>query len=262
MERSSSRRSGLPHLTCIVVTVVVLLSLGAVPIVSAHANLVEATPDNGDQVTDPPEEVTLQFSEGAQLARVTVTNEAGERVDRDTVYVDDEDPTIVHVPLEAVSNGTYTVNWQVLSVDGHTTRGSFFFVVGDELPGREQLLASLSDDGGTDERGLNPIEPVARWLLFVSLALIIGFPVALAVVIGPVLGDLKEHHHRIRRFLLGASLLVAIGVALFITVRLFSATSSLSSAQLAQFGTTEIGRISAVQVLLAVGLLVVAALLY
>jgi copper transport protein len=98
--------------------------------------------------------------------------------------------------------------------------------------------------------------------LFVSLALIIGFPVALTVVIGPVLGDVKEHHHRIRRSLLGATLLVAIGVSLFITVRLFSATSSLSSAQLTQFGTTEIGRVSAVQVLLAVGLLVVAGLPY
>jgi methionine-rich copper-binding protein CopC len=151
MGRSPFRRSGQPHLTWVVVTVVVFLSLGAVPIVSAHANLVEATPGNGDQVTDPPEEVTLQFSEGAQLATVTVTNEAGERVERYTVYIDDEDPTIVHLPLKEVSNGTFTVNWQVLSVDGHTTRGSFFFVVGDELPDRGQLLASLSDDDGTDE---------------------------------------------------------------------------------------------------------------
>jgi copper transport protein len=244
----------------LVVTVVILLGLGAVPTVSAHANLVEATPGNGDQVAEPPDEITLQYSEGVQLATVTVTDEDGERIDSDTAYVDDENPTIVHVPLEAVDNGTYTVNWQVLSVDGHTTRGSFFFVVGDELPDREQLLASLSGDEDPGYGDLDPVEPAARWLLFVSLGLVIGLPVTLAFVVDPALRDVDGQTHRIRRLLLGASILVAIGVTMFVTVRMLSALPSLSGDQLAQFGRTEVGRVSAVQMLLAVGLLAISAL--
>jgi methionine-rich copper-binding protein CopC len=38
---------------------------------------------------------------------------------------------VVHVPLKAIRPGTYRVTWRVLSVDTHTTEGSFTFKVGE-----------------------------------------------------------------------------------------------------------------------------------
>jgi methionine-rich copper-binding protein CopC len=38
--------------------------------------------------------------------------------------------TTMSVPLRAAGPGTYHVNWRALSVDTHTTEGSFSFTVG------------------------------------------------------------------------------------------------------------------------------------
>ncbi|MBR0799204.1 copper resistance protein CopC [Bradyrhizobium jicamae] len=95
----------------------------------AHALLDRAEPRVGNKVASAPREVTLWFTQKLEPAfsGMTVTNAAGERVDTGKARVGGNQMSI---PLRPGGNGTYHVNWHVLSVDTHTTDGSFTFQVG------------------------------------------------------------------------------------------------------------------------------------
>ena len=97
---------------------------------TAHAFLDHAEPRVGNKVAAPPREVTLWFTQKLEPAfsSITVTNAAGERVDTGKTRVSGSQMT---VSLRPGGTGTYRVNWRVLSVDTHTTDGSFSFQVGE-----------------------------------------------------------------------------------------------------------------------------------
>ena len=116
------RRSSLvPIISCLL-----LLTTGAA---RAHAFLDHAEPRVGNKVSAPPREVTLWFTQKLEAAfsSVTVTNAAGQRVDAGKPRVSDNR---ISVSLRPGGSGTYHVTWRVLSVDTHTTDGSFTFEVG------------------------------------------------------------------------------------------------------------------------------------
>jgi copper resistance protein C len=96
---------------------------------NAHAFLDHAEPRVGNKVAAPPREVTLWFTQKLEPAfsSVTVTNAAGQRVDSGKARVSGNQ---MSVSLKSGGTGTYHVNWHVLSVDTHTTEGSFTFQVG------------------------------------------------------------------------------------------------------------------------------------
>jgi copper resistance protein C len=95
----------------------------------AHAFLDHAEPRVGNKVATPPREVTLWFTQKLEPAfsSVTVTNAAGQRVDTGKARVSGNQ---MSVSLRPGGTGTYHVTWRVLSVDAHTTNGSFNFQVG------------------------------------------------------------------------------------------------------------------------------------
>jgi hypothetical protein len=97
--------------------------------VSAHATLDHAEPRVGNKVASPPHQLTLWFTQKLEPAfsSVTVTNANGERVDSGKPRVSGNQ---MSVSLRPGGSGTYHVNWKVLSVDTHTTGGSFTFEVG------------------------------------------------------------------------------------------------------------------------------------
>jgi len=96
---------------------------------SAHAFLDHAEPRVGNTVATAPREVTLWFTQKLEPAfsSVDVTNSAGQRVDTGKTRVSGNQ---MSVSLRSGGTGTYRVNWRVLSVDTHTTDGSFTFRVG------------------------------------------------------------------------------------------------------------------------------------
>jgi methionine-rich copper-binding protein CopC len=96
---------------------------------SAHAMLDHAEPRVGNKVASPPREVTLYFTQKLEPAfsTITVTGPSGQRVDAGKARVNGSQ---ISVPLKGGGAGTYHVNWRVLSVDTHTTNGSFTFQVG------------------------------------------------------------------------------------------------------------------------------------
>jgi methionine-rich copper-binding protein CopC len=95
----------------------------------AHAFLDHAEPRVGNKVASPPREVTLWFTQKLEAAfsSIAVTGPSGQRVDAGKARVSGNQ---VSVSLKAGGAGTYHVNWRVLSVDTHTTDGSFTFQVG------------------------------------------------------------------------------------------------------------------------------------
>ena len=96
---------------------------------SAHAFLDHAEPRVGNTVAAAPREVTLWFTQKLEPAfsGISVTNSAGQRVDTGKTRVSGNQ---MSVSLHSGGTGTYRVNWRVLSVDTHTTNGSFTFRVG------------------------------------------------------------------------------------------------------------------------------------
>ena len=95
----------------------------------AHAFLDHAEPRVGNTVAMAPHQVTLWFTQKLEAAfsTITVTNAAGDRVDTGKTRVNGAQ---MSVTLRPGGSGTYHVTWRVLSVDTHTTDGSFSFEVG------------------------------------------------------------------------------------------------------------------------------------
>ena len=111
----------------------IIAALFALPIVitqaSAHATLDHSDPRVGNTVKSSPSAVTLWFTQKLEPAfsTITVTNDAGERVDSGKTSVSGSQ---MSVALRSGGAGTYHVKWRVLSADTHTTDGSFTFQVG------------------------------------------------------------------------------------------------------------------------------------
>ena len=108
----------------------ILLLLLAPGGAAAHAMLDRAEPRVGSTVHAPPHEVSLWFSQNIEGATstTTVTDAGGRRVDAGKPAISGN---VMRVPLQGVGAGTYRVRWHVLSVDTHTTQGSFTFRVGE-----------------------------------------------------------------------------------------------------------------------------------
>ena len=101
---------------------------------NAHAFLDHAEPRVGSSVAAAPREVTLWFTQNLEPAfsSAVVNDATGTRVNQAKARVDPNSPTVMHVSLKHLSPGTYKVFWRVLSVDTHTTEGSFSFRVGTQ----------------------------------------------------------------------------------------------------------------------------------
>jgi methionine-rich copper-binding protein CopC len=111
------------------VGIIPLLLLLASGEATAHAMLDHAEPRVGNKVAAMPREVTLWFTQKLEAAfsAITVTDPAGKRVDTGKTRVSGSQ---MSVSLRPGGSGTYHVKWRVLSVDSHTTDGSFTFQVG------------------------------------------------------------------------------------------------------------------------------------
>jgi methionine-rich copper-binding protein CopC len=105
-----------------------LAALGAAK-ARAHAFLDHATPLVGSTVAAAPREVSLSFTQNLEPAfsRVDVTDSSGARVDQGKAQISGN---TMRIGLKLLAPGTYRVHWHALSVDTHTTQGSFTFHVG------------------------------------------------------------------------------------------------------------------------------------
>jgi copper resistance protein C len=97
----------------------------------AHAFLEHAEPGVGSTVQTSPNEVRIRFTENIEPAfsSIQVFDASNRQVDKRDVHLDRSDHALLHVSLPRLGAGTYKVVWRVVSVDTHTTNGSFMFRV-------------------------------------------------------------------------------------------------------------------------------------
>jgi copper resistance protein C len=97
----------------------------------AHAFLDHAEPRVGNTVKSP-RIVSLWFTQNIESAfsSIEVLDANGGRMNVGNAVVDSRDRKLLRVPVRVLPPGAYTVKWHVLSVDTHTTDGSFTFHVG------------------------------------------------------------------------------------------------------------------------------------
>lgn len=135
------------------------LSLWSAP-AWAHNYLTSSSPAEDAELDSPPERVELVYDQpvGKEFSQVTVTG-PGERTWHDgepTVQGD----TVVQRLRPLGPAGTYTVNWRVVSADGHPISGSYTFTLTQDGPGADPDQAEQDDgppseptDGGEDDAG-------------------------------------------------------------------------------------------------------------
>jgi methionine-rich copper-binding protein CopC len=99
---------------------------------SAHAHLTSATPAVDGTVATSPTELDLKFSEALELkfSGVKVAGPDNAVVATGAISLaEGDDSTLVVLVSTTLAAGTYTVDWHVLSKDGHKTHGSYTFTV-------------------------------------------------------------------------------------------------------------------------------------
>lgn len=112
--------------------VVALSTVFFAPQVFAHAHLKGATPATDSTVPAPVSALNLNFSEGVEPAfsGVEVKDANGQAIKTGKPAVSPTDKKQLTVPLESgLNSGKYTVDWHVVSVDGHKTKGEYHFQV-------------------------------------------------------------------------------------------------------------------------------------
>jgi methionine-rich copper-binding protein CopC len=114
--------------TFFTVLTLLTMALGA-PEAQAHAFLDHSSPLVGSTVAAAPHEVSLTFTQNLEPAfsTVSVTDSSGAQVSEGKAQVSGN---TMRVGLKSIGPGSYKVNWHALSVDTHTTQGSFTFHVG------------------------------------------------------------------------------------------------------------------------------------
>ncbi|MGW4946256.1 copper resistance CopC family protein [Actinoplanes sp. NPDC004185] len=142
----------------------------------AHAELTASAPARDATLAAAPTSVTVTFSErlNPEFTTIVISDSARQRLAASAPVVEAGSGTVTLSPPPG--NGTYTVAYRVVSVDGHTAQGSYAFTVADPaLPPAPTtapaMAAPPAGSGGTSATlliGLGVLAAVSAILLFLS----------------------------------------------------------------------------------------------
>ena len=110
----------------------ILVCLATIVPALAHAALVRADPAPDAILDRAPSVVYTWFSQPLSPgSHLNIFDAQFQIVDKGNTVIDTHDSTLMRVDLADLAAGRYTVNWQALTADGHTTTGSYDFIVRD-----------------------------------------------------------------------------------------------------------------------------------
>ncbi|MFI5935062.1 copper resistance protein CopC [Actinoplanes sp. NPDC051494] len=114
----------------------VLLTLAAIAAIIlpgtpawAHNQLLESSPAKDATVKKAPTEISLKFMQKLNPEFTTIVVTDGNKAKVAAADPEIDGPTGVLPLTGALANGTYTVAYRVVSVDGHTVQGSYTFTL-------------------------------------------------------------------------------------------------------------------------------------
>ena len=116
------RRAGL--MTVIAVTLVLLPRVA-----SAHAVLVQSSPAANDTLQGPDVPITMKFNSRVDASRSTIRLSTPDGQSKALTIDPPSAPDTLTAKAAGLSPGKYAIQWQVLAVDGHITRGQIPFTV-------------------------------------------------------------------------------------------------------------------------------------
>lgn len=150
----------------------------------AHANLYHSNPAANAILKESPAEIRLWFTEAleADFSSFSLRDREGVVIQTPPSQLDPTDSRQLFMRPDPLPHGLYTVSWRVVSsADGHQTRGSFVFTIGEPIGGAS-VSAQNHDPIPTDSAAI-------RWFNLISLALMVGGIGFWLFVWQPVFGD-------------------------------------------------------------------------
>ncbi|AUH41960.1 copper resistance CopC/CopD family protein [Streptomyces sp. CMB-StM0423] len=169
--RGAHRRRALGALCAAVAAVLCVLVPGATP-AAAHAALTGTDPAEGSVVQEAPQAVTLDFSEGVQLAddAIRVLDPDGNDVTKGgAAHVDGNAKTATTALRPGLPDGTFTVVWKTVSADSHPISGAFTFSVGK--PSKTTVAVS---EAGEDNGSAKALYDTGRYVAYAGFVLLVG----------------------------------------------------------------------------------------
>ncbi|WP_253911305.1 copper resistance CopC/CopD family protein [Streptomyces sp. CNQ-509] len=144
---------------------------GATP-AAAHAALTGTDPAEGSVVQEAPQAVTLDFSEGVQLAddAIRVLDPDGNDVTKGgAAHADGNTKTATTALRPGLPDGTFTVVWKTVSADSHPISGAFTFSVGK--PSKTTVTVS---EAGEDNGSAKALYDTGRYMAYAGFVLLVG----------------------------------------------------------------------------------------
>ena len=107
------------------------LALAFPALALAHARLESSDPARRAALDQAPDAIRLRFNEEIEpdYSKVVVENAKGEAVASGATRVSADDPKLLILDVPSLPAGTYTVKFEVLSVDGHRVKQSYPFTI-------------------------------------------------------------------------------------------------------------------------------------
>jgi copper transport protein len=164
----------------------VLATFVGVGRVSAHAELLTSDPKPGEVLDAAPAHVTLTFSEPVEisLGAIRLFDGTGTSIDISPARHPDGRGEVVEIDLPDLADGSYVVDWRVVSSDSHPVHAAFTFQVGPDSNLGAGLLDQIigsSHTGKTASTGLT----ISRSLVTASIAIVFGGLLACGLGIVP-----------------------------------------------------------------------------
>nr|WP_256725643.1 copper resistance protein CopC [Streptomyces sp. IMTB 2501] len=149
-----------------------LLLLGTAAPASAHAALRATDPADGTVLRTAPRQLTLTFTESVGLLTDSfrVYDPHNHRLRTGPAEHAPSGSDTARVPLPGkLATGTYTVAWRVVSADSHPVSGALTFSVG-----RRTATTAAPAPGNTENPATAALYNIARWLAYLSVAVLLG----------------------------------------------------------------------------------------
>ncbi|MEK6595959.1 MAG: copper resistance CopC family protein [Pseudomonadota bacterium] len=120
---------------CFGILLVMLSLLFQVNSVMAHAALVKSDPPRRASLSSPPKQIQLWFNEQVEgsYASITVLDSKKNSMTENRPEVVLNDPKSIILNLPQMEPGRYTVQYRVMSVDGHIIESNFDFSIKNKM---------------------------------------------------------------------------------------------------------------------------------
>ena len=145
----------------------------------AHSHLGGSNPADGDVVSEPLNEVVLEFDgQIEQGSFIDVKTAKGKEIKLEDIIIGEG--TLTGTVAEPLPNDEYQVNWSIISADGHPLEGEFSFTVNvpvsetvEEEPEKPSETTKPAEQPTEDKEQAAAAEDVAKESSSMTVILIV-----------------------------------------------------------------------------------------